>query len=60
MKYELIENDTVFDYLSAGVHVVCCDFKSGKILDCESLNVGTLNNYINSTESAFFKAVVIE
>ena len=60
MKYELIPNDSVFDYLSAGVHVVCCDFKSGRILDCDTLNVGTLNNYIASTECAFFKAVVIE
>lgn len=60
MEYVLIANEVVFDYISAGIHCVCCDFKSGRILDCDSLNVGTLNNYISSKEAAFFKVEVVE
>ena len=49
-----IDAKYVIERLAEGVTVICCDFKTMRMVDCTELKISSLLALVKSTDCAFF------
>lgn len=58
-KYEVLKAQYVIETLGKGSKVLCVDFQSMKIIDCEDLTIKAINSYIADTTVVFYKVTEV-
>lgn len=54
MTYSVLKKEYVIENLGKDKTVYCVDFKTMRVMDCETMTVGTIKNYINSPDTVFY------
>lgn len=60
MSYTELKKEYVIENLGKGNRVIMCDFSTMRMVDCCTMTVGTINSFIEKSETKFFKEVVNE
>ena len=60
MSYTELKKEYVIENLGKGNKVIMCDFSTMRMVDCDTMTVGTIQSFIEKTETKFFKEVVNE
>lgn len=53
-SYTVVDRKYVIEKLGKGDCVICVDFKSMRCYDCETMTIGSIRSYIESTDTVFY------
>ncbi len=54
MNYTGVDAKYVIEKLGKGETVLLCDFATGRIMDCSTMTVAAINNFIPRTDCKWF------
>lgn len=54
MTYSVLKKEYVIESLGKGKIVYCVDFKTMRVMDCESMTVGVIRSNIDSPDTVFY------
>lgn len=53
-SYAVVDKKYVIEKLGKGECVICVDFKTMRNYDCETMTIGAIRAYMDSTDTVFY------
>ena len=59
-NYSMIDGKYVIEKLGKGVPVLLCDLTSMRVMDCNTMTVGSINSFVPRTDCKWFSVSEVE